>query len=594
MCLGERGQAAALDLALFVSICVLSLSFLFIQSAKSSSSNMRIEENENINEVAVRAIEALAHSSGGELEIKTVQPIALAPVEAGFAEDIRTVLHYADKCADLLDQLEKAVRNGGAPCPESPHLTYFQGKLGHVSSYLLSAKDLVGGAVREWLEEAEAEMGAPCEAIGHLAELLPGYEGMEGGCLSGIGSQFLEDLMSALLDAEETVSDFEGTIARRLESLTGMAGEELAEGVRALRCALTEVKDLSNSLLTYLETGLNMEVSFLELWPVEARVDGMTLERMLGDSMVVGGNFAMGDDLRAVAGAAGLLLLRDGQAEGENLTVEGSMEELEGAKNSTEYVLMRAKDPLRQVTNASSEGPYHELMFGSETYLTPSRALAVRLRFWGGGIPVKQKTEYFEDIDYVLNTSAYPTQPHKRAYNTSSIQGTVTEAVVTVTERNWTEAENLSDEMTGVTEFREIRILRPMAARANLTYGNRTWGEEAYSFDIEHCRLSSESDYLVNTSQKESDGNLSEAFKSIILGIIFSERAGLKTRVEEAVEARLEELLQGYEYKFLVKDGCRTFLEINADLEPEGRAGMVKQYFVGDGTRAEMRLTVWR
>jgi len=88
----KKGQAAALDLAVFISICILALSYLFIQSIQTSASAEFIQENENVNEVAIRALSELADSSGGDLEIKTVQPIALKNVSSCLSNDIQRIM----------------------------------------------------------------------------------------------------------------------------------------------------------------------------------------------------------------------------------------------------------------------------------------------------------------------------------------------------------------------------------------------------------------------------------------------------------------------------------------------------------------------
>jgi hypothetical protein len=596
--LGNRGQAAALDLAVFVAICILSLSYLFIQSIATSADMGFIQENENINEVAVRALNALAQSSGGDLEIVTVQPIALKPVNAPFSEDIRTIMRYADACIRILDDLEKDLRNGKAISLDSdnPYFIYLKSRISAVSDYLTQSQDLMDGLVSDFFSDAEKAIDVPCDAIRKLSDMLPGYDSVDAGCGS-LDDGFLGDLVGGLSDAAGAINDFEGDLSTRLKELESAGRGLLADSIHALRCAISAAKDAANSLLNYLETGLNTEVSFLELFPVRAKVRGMTIERLLADAVKVGNSFAFTDDMRAAAAAAGLLLVRDKNINNSfDFSIpDGGMVSTDGVKNVTEDLAMRPKPPLSGVTNTTSEGPYGKFLFGSGAYVTNSGYLGIRLSFLGdevGGL--KQKSEYFEGMDYVLNSSGYTTREHRRTYNGSFVKGVVSESRITQTARSWTETARPTPEINATSTVTEYRLVRPMRAQARLEYGNLSWPDETYDFDIEQYRVVRDSIYLINLSQKDFDYNKSDALKSIALGILLSGRGGLYGLLESAIKERLDELLGGYSYKFEAWDCCRRIIAINMGAEPAGRRGLSRRYFNGGGQRGYMALTVWR
>jgi len=593
--LGNKGQAAALDLALFVSLCVLSLSYLFIESAKASSSESFIMENENINEVAVRAMDSLARSAGGELKIKTVQPIALKEVDSCLSNDIRTIMGHTDDAIGSLDEAEKQLKNNGFfDIKNNPYLLYVKARISDIESYLANIGDLVSTVITEQFEKAIAAAESVCSVIDYLSSLLPGYDDMSAGCSGLLKSTFLGDLESAVSEAAGLVSDFQNEFERQLEELDSLVTEQLVALIHEIRCALSAVKDSASSLLTYVETGLNTQVSIMELLPVEAEVKGMTIEKMLSDSVKAGSRFAFADEARSTASIAGLMALR-----GHNITSSfldtdliDSHFQADDVKSQTDDIILRPAAPLSRIDNRSAEGPYQEMVFGAQAYLTPGGNLALRLQFSSDAIGgPKHKTEYFEGLDYLLNSSAYAGNTHHRTYNGSIVKGVVEEDRITKTVRTWNETTTEGD-MPSSTKYTEYKVVRPMAATVHLEYGNGTWGEEDYTFDIEHFRVCGESDYDDNGSEcNESDA---DAMKSVVLGTISSGRGSLGGALEDAIKERLDELLEGYEYRFEAWDCCRPIIGINPGKEPEGRPGEAKRYFIAGSSRGEMRLIVWR
>jgi hypothetical protein len=284
---------------------------------------------------------------------------------------------------------------------------------------------------------------------------------------------------------------------------------------------------------------------------------------------------------------------------GENLPEIGlrnSEESANGLIDRYETIRLIPKEPLTSITNSSANGPYHEFVFTPQAYVTPAGNLALRLVVSGEGIGgARQKTEYFESFDYIVNSSAYPSSPHYRTYNGSFVKGKAMESPVSMTSREWTEETESTAEVDRTMRVKEQKILRPIDTNLSFVYGNLTWPEEVYKFDIEHSCVTTESNYTINTSTTDcSQYNESDAEKSILLGILATGRGSLVQTAKKAVENRLEELLEGYHYKFGVKDCCSILFEINPDSEPVGREGTAKYYFETDGERAEMRLTVWR
>jgi len=595
-----KGQAAALDLALFASICILALAFLSIQSAKSAGSTGFIEENENMNEVAVRMLSALAQSRG-ELEIRTLQTAALKRVDSCLSDDIQTVMSYADKVIDTLSDIEKKAASGDAyDVQKDPFVTYLTSRLDAIDTYILNMSTLVKQAIAE-LEETSPELKTVCAALEAISGLMPGYDDVHMSCSDNPVTDFLDDMSNNILSAADLSSIFEEQLLEQLDSAisgTGEADPELAQTVRRIRCYLEGIKESANSLLSYLESGIDPGVSFLELLPVNANLEGMTLEKILSDAITIKGNFVYGDETASVAGSAALILLR-GRNLGEVLPEvdsSDSQEDVEGIEERREHVILIPREPLVSKTNTSAEGPYQEFFFSPETYLTSSGLLAVRLSIYGIGLGgVKHNTEYFEMSARILNYSAYSNSQHYRTYNGSFIDGKGIEDRVTITTREWAQEELTSPEISSTVQYREDKILRPMEAQLALIFENLTYPQGIYNFDIEHYCITRYANHTVNTSGRNcSRYNESDAEKAILLGVITAQRGGLMDSARAAVESRLEELLWGYSYKFELRDCCGMVFEINPELEPVGREGVAKRYFEADGKRAEMKLTVWR
>ena len=591
----NKGQAAALDLAVFVAISVLALSWLAIQSMKAGASEIFVQENENVNEVAIRSLNALAQSSASGFVIKTVQPLSMQPVDSCLSEDLRTIMGYADSSITELAELEQEIKSGGFfDISGNPYIAYFEARLGDIDAYLKKAEDLLSEEVGELLSEADSELASVCEAIGYLSQLLPGYEDMEMSCGEGV-SHLFDGLLANLTDARGLVQQFGQDFEDMLDDLESQASGVLLEAVHQIRCAVMNVKETAESFLTYLEAGLNTGVSLLELWPVEAKVKGMTIEQVLSDSVTAGRSFAFADDPRSIGAMAAFFYVRNDSISNSFLDTDLNAGNLDSGtyRNQTEDVRLSPYNPLESVSNRIAEGPYQTLRFGVESYVTNSGSLAVRLKFIGDEIGgLKQKTEYFEGMDYILNSSVYPGNTHHRTYNGSSVKGVVNEALVAKAERSWTEERQITPEITANVIITEYSLLRPMSADTYLIYENLTWPPAIYSFDINHTRRCEESEYDINSSDCNSSDP--DAMKSVLLGAILSGRSDLKGGLRDAIKERLDELLKGYHYSFEARDCCVVIVEINGDDEPIGRAGFAKRYFEGGGYRGEMRLTVWR
>jgi hypothetical protein len=266
-----------------------------------------------------------------------------------------------------------------------------------------------------------------------------------------------------------------------------------------------------------------------------------------------------------------------------------------GFQNETEYTILLPKSPLVEKTNTSAKGPFHELDFGAETYLTQSKRLAVRLKIWGSDVGgIKQKTNYFEGMDYISQTPAYPTNTHSRRYNGTFVKGNVSERQIILTQKNSSRVRQISSEITAYENLTEIMLTRPMSATVNFTYSNISWSPQNYLFDVQHYKRSQSSSYSINTTPKDIEYNESDAAKSIMLGLFLSSRGSPMGSLRELIENRLEELLKGYEFKLEFKDTCGEIFDINGDSEPIGRTGVAIYYVAGERSLAQLKLTVWR
>jgi hypothetical protein len=131
-----------------------------------------------------------------------------------------------------------------------------------------------------------------------------------------------------------------------------------------------------------------------------------------------------------------------------------------------------------------------------------------------------------------------------------------------------------------------------METKASFVYEGEIWPEKTYTFDIEHtCTTRSSNHTIIRRCRSYNE---SDALKSIVLGIILTGRGSLLPMAKDVLVERLDEILEGYRYKLLVRDCCSAVIEINAEEEPEGRQGTSKYYFIAGDEIAEMTLTVWR
>jgi hypothetical protein len=578
-----------MDLAIFVSICILALAYLQIQSLRTSASSEFTLENEKISELAIKTMSSLVQSSGSDLKVTTLQPIAIKAEQSCIAQDLRSIMANLDKAIAAVADAERL--NDASQLSENPFIIYTEKRLQDIESYLSAASDTISENLDEIVLEAALEAGIACEAIGILSSVFSGYGDLSCG---GIAASIIGELAGGLMDSRQSVSSLQMSIAA---NINGMAGSvDIKAELHELRCSLEKLKDIAGSALSYLQLGVDTKVSFLELVPVEADFKSFTIGRLVSDAASVGSALATTDESRFVASSALLLFLRGSELSFAFLDTSflGNAPLIESnTSNREEYAILMPSAPLVSSSNTSASAPYYGMEFQSDAYVTGAGSLAVRLSFSGdelGGI--KQKTAYFEKLDYIWNSSAYPGNTHSRTYNGSFVKGRVEESYITMSESLGDSQNVLGPGINETGSVRERTILRPMSAKAYLVVGNDTWGEQEYLFDVMHYCIDMNSSYSIDTGA-DCKGEESD-FIPIALGFLFAGRADMIELIGELIQGRLDELLEGYNYKFELRDCCETLFGINLDAEPEGREGRARYYFTGDSWKGTMDLVVWR
>jgi hypothetical protein len=540
--IGISGQASILDVTMFICISVIALSYLGLESVKTSSSTIFVEESENLNERAIQALDALVQSSGEWVQIYTIQPQSMVPMEGELVDSIKQIMRYTEEAIRVVDEME--------------HFSY--DGTDELSGYLNSLGSLVG-ELEELIDSGGMSPETGCDAMAQLNKFFPFYSSDLRICHNSIGTRSLNTLLGEMSEVQQELE-------------RGLEGS-----IEEMGCMLAKMRDLASEFLSYLEVGINRDSSFFDLFPVKASVDGLTLEEVTSHSLIVKSNLASTGDVRFLATAAGLLALR-----GEEMSIDlpGILQlgniSLGPVYVEDERVRLEPRPPLYSVDNNTAQAPYHELQFAVETYLTPSRYLAVSLNVWGPGIGgVKHKTEYFQKIDYILDGPGYGGS-HYRTYNGSFVYGRVVEGEVGV---------SMSGNITTLT--------RPMTAYVNFRYENETWDGAEYGFEVMHTRTTEKMNLTI--TREESDGEYDAV--AVLLGILFTGRDDLMEKAKLEIRHRLDGILgdEGYKYKFTAYDCCDEGIEINGESKPSGRMGVAKSYFYISGeNRGEMTLTVWR
>ncbi len=581
---GTKGQAGLLDLAVFILLSTIALSYLTIQASRSLASTEFVEENENINEIAVTSLRSLLRSRA-DLEISTLQPVAIKPLDSDFSESIEKTLQYFDAAIRKLDEGERALSCLG----KDPDLAFVRASLDQVDLYTNIIQDLLTNAIEKEFEDTRVAGADVCDIISLISGMMPGYSDIDAAC----GGNITRNLVHAVIGDTAGIHTTLSLLSKDLSK--NPASEEVAGELQKLRCELSDARKKLNSILTYLTVGVDTQVSFLELLPLNLDLRDKTIEELLKHSLIVGDSFLSTDAARSIITASALMVLRNKKLPLPfNITDRGEVVRIKGARTEREDLLLVPHSPLFSTTNTTAEAPYSSLLFDVAAYLTGSKRLAIRMKILGEeAMGTKQKTNYFNGMDYLLNTPAYRAAKHTRTYSGAHIQGRVTERPISITNHTWID-DAQSYGVLSETRHSEVRIIRPMEAHVSFTYENTTWPEETYSFDVHHFRISENSNYTINTSLQKREYNQSDVAKSLILGALLTSRSGLMDRTKECIEKRLDDLILPYHYRFELKDCCHIWMDITKGTEPEGRRGVAKYRLMGDGINAEVVLTVWR
>jgi hypothetical protein len=303
---GIKGQAAALDFAIFISVCIIALSYLYIESIETDDHEIELAEREKINELATRTLSSLAHSHVDGLEIRTIQPVAIRKTESCFSEDIRQVMDYADKSLKSLDSMEEALRTEGKTTLD-PKLAFFVNKIDDLRSNIHKS-DGVLDKISEEVSDSSEVVQTLCDSLNSLQSLFSGYGNMD--CKSLLFDTILSPIRDLIDESASALSGIEAELENILDSSDSLTSAS-ADAIAELRCKLRETKDIADSILSYIETGVDTNVSLLELWPVETDQKSLTVSKLLSDTIKSGPDFATSDDGRAMTASAALLFLRN-------------------------------------------------------------------------------------------------------------------------------------------------------------------------------------------------------------------------------------------------------------------------------------------
>lgn|GEM_PF-3372840 len=299
-----------LDATLFIALAAMGLSFLFIQSLSSTADSEFLAENEDLNEKAIRSLEILAQSAPGNLEIKTIQPHAVTRMDYALADWVHSSIGFLDKAIDEIGEWKKQIeisKGLGGKTDEYMQL---------LDSRIDSLVEAIGGAigmiddVTGMLSSAEDEKSTSCDVGDTLVDFFSSYEDLPDDCAGSLDTVFLGKIKSGLLDAALDIGEIKDEIEGFLEYSKTTYYSSVLAYLDELICALSSVRDTAKHYLAYLDMGLDMDSSFLDLMPVTARVDGLTMQQLIGHSLFVRDDLAVTSEERAILAAAGLLVFR--------------------------------------------------------------------------------------------------------------------------------------------------------------------------------------------------------------------------------------------------------------------------------------------
>lgn len=564
----SRAQAAVADLLVFIVISVVAIAYLHIELTRTSAHYISTREDENLDDLAKESLVSLVQSSLSNFRIETVQSVAIRRIDNALTHEIEKILLY----------FKEAIRLCGGQEDDkgiNPYLAYIDLRSEDMTSFV----DAVEAALSH---NPLLNLDEPYFGLTDLFEVLAGLLDTFETILRSLsaGSQ-LPDEEAPLVDCEP------GDIHEIMGQIENSETRGLCELMGSIDC-------LDNSL-SMMSVGIS-DVSAIELLPVYADFSKKTIGQAISDAAKISDDFAKTDISRTLA--ASLLRL---QLSGKNETYDISgllrvdhTETYGQHSNRSERIVLIPSDPLASNNSQRAIAPYlQEKYLGVESYLTESGKLALRMSFWGRDIPgIKQKTQYFEGLEYILETPPYLLTAHKRTYNGSFVKGLATEEPIELSNNTVHSKNTLVEDIIQESTVSEVFLSRPFIATIFLFFDNTTYDSTRHSFVIEHILREQNTSYFFNITGQTSPGNIT--LDDALVSSTLIEQASIWPSLEPAILERLAELLPGYEFSFEVRDECRPLLSLNSSEASERDFALSKYYIASGGKRIDLVLKVWR
>lgn len=609
----RKGMSAMVDVLLFSVISIFAITTLFIYAQSHQISQVSDVNQQAMNEYTSNTLLTLNYVTVGEdIKYSTVQKSAVTKTEYSKVLTAREWINYINDGVETVDVIERSIDQAGEV--ETPaEIVDVVNDIEKQINGLQEEVNAVHDSAKEMKNEIKQfgdSMKELCEGMESVSEKFGSVFGKNMNC-NNIDTQTSEatKLLNEIITQTDKVNTELENVKEQLDSykdsvqiLPADQTPEINKKLHEIRCTLIVIKTSIDHYMNYLEVGVDLEASFIDLWPVEANLRGKTISEITGEALLVRNNFASTDAFgtsyaRPLATGAGLFFFRN-KSTGIGSMIDGKLEELPGTEISDCDESM-CSDPIAPLNKLEFEAdPAGISNTGSDCIKSEGGA---SINFNGnlfgvkiavddcasgkkGKLTLTQNNEVLDDYAFDkykgnhennINYGDYNVTVHISHRKDTSVCKCKVDCQGEDTKDCYKIIKIHSFHNKGVVDISQYQNYIKIAS------ANNPDNYEITKFEA----------VILDGGETIEESTTDDFVKQIILGFIFMDRDDLRDNVKEMTKKRLDNLLtnQGYKYCYEAYDECEdcTNPVFSTFTGSEWLAGKNRIVITSDGSEPE-------
>lgn len=609
----RKGMSAMVDILLFSVISIFAITTLFVYAQSHQISQVSDVNQQAMDEYASNTLLTLNYVTVGEdIKYSTVQKSAVTKTEYSKVLAAREWMNDINDGIETVDVIERSIDQTAEVEPPA-EIVEVVNDIEKQINFLQEEVMVVHDSAERMMEEIEKfgdGMKVLCEGIENVSEKFGGVFGKNMNC-NNIDMQIseatkpLNEIITQTNKLNTELENVKGQLADYKDGVKILPADktpEIKKNLHEIRCTLIVIKSSIDHYMNYLEVGVDLDASFIDLWPVEANLGGKTISEITGEALLVRNNFASTDAFdtsyaRPLATGAGLFFFRN-KSTGIGSMIDGDLEELPGTEllDCDESMCSDPDAPLNKLE--FEDNPVSISNTGSDCVKSEGEtSITFNGNIFGVKISVDDCASGKKGILTITKNNmaldAYSFDKHKGNHENDINYGDYN-ITVHISHRKDTSSCKCKVDCQGEDTkycYKAITIHRfhNEGAEDISQYQNYVKIEDADNPD--NYETTKFEMVILDWGETIEESTTDDFVKQIILGFIFMDRADLRDDVKKMTKKRLDNMLtnQGYKYCYEAYDECEdcTNPVFSTFTSSEQLAGKNRIVIASDGSNRE-------